>query len=241
MIDQVPMLLSGFALDFKGVTSGWMFPPTGDRDRLLEVQRRIAGLVELEDRFDEIRCIGGVDQAFPNDQIVSGAVALDYSDMTVLERVYSLESVDFPYVPGLLSFREGPSIVHAVEKLERRPDVLMVDGAGYNHPRHAGLATHVGVALDIPTVGVAKNVLVGEAREPTRVGEANELVYEDEVIGYLFLSKERTNPIVVAPGHGVSLESSLEIVRHCLRGYKLPEPTRLADKYVGDIRRDIVG
>ncbi|MDY6959511.1 MAG: endonuclease V, partial [Halobacteriota archaeon] len=134
-------------------------------DELLKIQEFIALKTLLKDDFEELKVIGGVDQAFLGDRIISGIVLLDYATMDKIEEVYAVMDVDFPYIPGLLSFREAPSIIEAFGKLKRVPDILMVDGCGINHPRFAGLATHVGVELDIPTIGVAKKILCGEYKK----------------------------------------------------------------------------
>ncbi|MDY6959451.1 MAG: endonuclease V, partial [Halobacteriota archaeon] len=155
-----------------------------------------------------------------------------------IEEVYTVMDVDFPYIPGLLSFREAPSIIEAFGKLKRVPDILMVDGCGLNHPRFAGLATHVGVELDIPTIGVAKKILCGEyKKKPEEVGEISEIIYKERIVGALLKSKKNCNPLIIAPGHKVSVTSAIKITCSCLRGYKLPEPTRQAHLYAGSIKR----
>jgi deoxyribonuclease V len=154
-----------------------------------------------------------------------------------VERVFSIEQVIFPYIPTFLSFREGPAIMSAFEKLKNRPDILIVDGAGINHPRRAGIATHVGVALDVPTIGITKNLLCGSGKEPVDTGEAAPLSFEGMQVGWLWRSSKRSRAIIVAPGHRVSLESSLSIVRSCLRGHKLPEPARLAHLYANEEKK----
>ncbi len=212
------------------------FPSDTSRDSLLAAQSLVAERAIIRDDFDALRLIAGVDQAFADDSIISGIVVMDYNSLEVVERVYCIEPVSFPYIPTFLSFREGPAIVSAFKKLKNPPDILMVDGAGINHPRGAGIATHVGVALDIPTIGITKKILCGMGDEPSQVGEANTLIYEDRTVGWLLKSSKRSRAIVVAPGHRVSLESSLSITKTCLRGHKLPEPIRLAHEYVNGLK-----
>ncbi len=211
-----------------------LFPSDYCRSILLAAQKLVADRAIIRDDFAPIRLIAGVDQAFAGDFILSGIVVLDYASLEVMERVYSVERVNFPYIPTFLSFREGPAIVSAFRKLKQRPDMLMVDGAGINHPRHAGIATHIGVALDVPTIGITKKILCGTGKEPDKIGEAAPLLYKGKKIGWLLKSSKRGRAIIVAPGHRVSLESSLSIVRLCLRGHKLPEPSRLAHLYVNE-------
>ncbi len=212
------------------------FPSDTSRNSLLAAQKRVADLVITEDDFGEIRFIAGVDQSFMDDKIISGIVVLEYDSLEVIERVHSIQPVNYPYVPTFLSFREGPAIVSAFEKLKTPPDILLIDGAGINHPRRAGIATHIGVALDVPTIGVTKKILCGEGKEPEQVGEANPLIYDGKNVGWLLKSGKRSRAIVIAPGHRVSLESSLSIVKACIRGHKLPEPVRLAHEYVNGLK-----
>jgi len=213
------------------------FPSTHDISRLLAVQGVVAGMAVSMDDFGKLRLIGGVDQAFVGDCVISGVVVLRCGSLEVVERVYAVQPVVFPYIPTFLGFREGPAIVSAYKRLESVPDVLLVDGAGLNHPRSAGLATHIGVVLDVPTIGITKKILCGLGEEPAGVGEANPLVHKGERVGWLLKSARRSRPIVVAPGHRVSLETSLRIVKGCLSGHKLPEPVRLAHLYVKELSR----
>lgn len=189
--------------------------------------------------------VAGVDQAFVGDRAVSAVVVLRGRE--VVERVYAVEPTDIPYVPGLLSFREGGAILSAFEALERKPDVVFVDGSGRIHYREAGLATHIGVTLDVPTIGVAKNLLCGRPRESldrTLPEGARVAIEADEgpVIGYAVQSRQYDsgnqyiNPLVVSPGHRVSAETAADLVLATAAGYKLPEPTRLADAYADSVK-----
>ncbi len=216
-----------------------VFPTDTSRGSLLAAQKLVAERAVVKDDFGELKLIGGVDQAFVEDKIISGIVVLEYESLEVVERVHSIQPMNYPYIPTFLSFREGPAIVSAFKKLKNPPNILMVDGAGINHPRRAGIATHIGVALDVPTIGITKKVLCGEGKEPVQVGEANPLIYEGKKVGWLLKSSKRSRTIVVAPGHRVSLESSLSIVKACLRGHKLPEPARLAHEYANSIKEGL--
>nr|QNO41503.1 endonuclease V [Methanosarcinales archaeon ANME-2c ERB4]QNO42026.1 endonuclease V [Methanosarcinales archaeon ANME-2c ERB4]QNO42676.1 endonuclease V [Methanosarcinales archaeon ANME-2c ERB4]QNO43379.1 endonuclease V [Methanosarcinales archaeon ANME-2c ERB4]QNO48219.1 endonuclease V [Methanosarcinales archaeon ANME-2c ERB4] len=214
-----------------------LFPATSDQRSLLDVQRAVAAHACVEDRFDEIRTIAGVDQAFFDDRVISGIVTLDYRTMEEKARAYAIVATEFLYIPTFLAFREGKAIVSAYRKLARKPELLMIGRCGINHPRSAGLATHIGVALDISTIGVSKNILCGISEQPVDAGEFHPLMYDGGQIGWVLKSKENCNPIIVAPGHRVSMKSSIEITRHCLRGYKLPEPTRQAHIYANLVKR----
>jgi deoxyribonuclease V len=218
-------------------------PSPEERWRLFSLQDEIAPRIVLEDRFSE-EVVAGVDQAFisredAREMVVSGAVAFD-SSLLPLSKSWAVLETTFPYLPGLLSFREGPAAVEAVKRLEARPTILFVDGCGINHPRKAGLASVIGVALDLPTIGVSKNVLCGTFDPPGRVGDASPLVYEGERVGYVLFSKKRCRPIVVAPGHRVSVESALDLAIRHLRDHKLPEPCFAAHQHVNNVKLQIM-
>jgi deoxyribonuclease V len=212
------------------------FPEDLSRESLLRVQRIVAEKAIIIDDFDEIRIIAAADQAFFEEKIISGIILLNFDTLDIIERSFSIQAVSFPYIPTFLSFREGPAIVNAFRKLKTRPDIILIDGAGINHPRHAGIATHIGVALDMPTIGITKKILCGKGDLPSQVGEGSPLVYNDKTVGWLLKSSKRSRPIAVAPGHRVSIESSLSIVKANLRGHKLPEPSRLAHEYVNSVK-----
>ena len=174
----------------------------------------------------------------------------------VVERVHAAVETEIPYIPGLLSFREGGAILAALAELEREPDLLVVDGSGRIHFREAGLATHVGLMLDVPAVGVAKSLLCGEPRESldrklpvgTRVGieaeEGVETVAPGTLIGYALQTRQYessnryVNPLYVSPGHRVSAATATDLVEATAAGYKLPEPTRLADSYADEVKAE---
>ncbi|MEL4304688.1 endonuclease V [Methanococcoides sp. LMO-2] len=217
----------------------WLEPNSHSPEFLRTIQSRIAASVSTEDEFGELETIAGSDCAFLGDRIICGVVLLEYDTMDVIEKTHVVQRINFPYIPTYLTFREGKPIVDALSELGKKPDLLMVDGCGINHPRKAGLATHIGVVMDMPTIGIAKNILCGEADRPD-VGEAKPLLYHGDQIGWLLKTNKRSNPIVVAPGHRISVDTCLEVTRKCLRGYKLPEPTRLAHMYVNEIKRDML-
>jgi len=191
--------------------------------------------------------VAGVDQAFVGDRAVSAVVVLRGRE--VVERVYAVEETEIPYVPGLLSFREGGAILAAFAELACEPDVVLVDGSGRIHYREAGLATHIGVTLDVPTVGVAKNLLCGEPQESLdrKLPEGARVAIEADaaVIGYAVQTRQydsdaqSINPLIVSPGHRVSAETAADLVLATAAGYKLPEPTRLADSYADAVKTEV--
>lgn len=188
-------------------------------------------LVLLPLDFSKTSLIAGVDVSYVNDQAL-GIVVVISKNFEVIEVVHERVKVTFPYIPGFLAFREAPVILKCFEKLKNTPDVVLFDGQGIAHPRRLGIASHVGILLDIPTIGVAKTILYGKCERPSVVGQATELRDKSgEVIGFCYLSKKNTKPIVISPGYKTNLESSLHIVKSLLNGFKLPEPVRLAHYY----------
>ncbi|WP_128223570.1 endonuclease V [Halobacteriaceae archaeon SHR40] len=202
------------------------------------------------DIFDSHALVAGVDQGFDGDDAISAIVVM--RDGHVVERVHASVPTQIPYIPGLLSFREGEAILAAFAKLETEPDVALFDGSGRIHFREAGLATHIGVTLDLPSVGVAKSLLCGRPTEslddPLPVGsrvpivaDGNVTAPDGTVIGYALQSRQYDsgnryiNPLYVSPGHRISAETAADLVEGCCAGYKLPEPTRLADSYAAEL------
>ena len=182
------------------------------------------------------RLIAGADVSVSKTQgMATGAVVvLEYPGFTVVEVKEIHGRLGFPYIPGLLSFRESPLVLAAYEELSVTPDLLLVDGQGVAHPRRFGLACHLGLLLDIPTIGCAKSRLCGRHEVPEiEPGSYTELVDGDETIGVALRTKLRTNPIYVSIGHKVDLDSAIHWVLECCRGYRLPEPTRLAHLAAG--------
>ncbi len=220
-------------------------------EELYRIQEEIASKAVIEDKLslEELKLVAGADQAFfyepKNDteekdrqeKIISAVVVLEYPSMKFIDYSYSVMLVDFPYIPGLLSFREAPAIINAFHALKTKPDLLIIDGCGINHPRFAGLATHVGVILNVATIGVAKNLLCGNGEVPCEEGESCMIKYSNREIGYYFKSKKGSNPLIVAPGHKISLETSLKLIKNCTHKHKLPEPTRIAHLYANKIKK----
>ncbi|HDS46007.1 MAG TPA: endonuclease V [Methanomicrobia archaeon] len=213
-------------------------------EELYGIQEEIAARALITDTFDPggISLIAGADQAFfldsaGEEKIISAIVLLDYPDLQVLECAYAVLPVEFPYIPGLLAFREAPALIAAFRKLATRPDLLVIDGGGINHPRFAGLATHVGVLLDIPTIGVTKKLLCGSGELPTVEGDARVIRYENREVGYYLTSKTGCRPIIVAPGHKIALQTALQLMKACIRKHKLPEPVRIAHRSANHVKR----
>lgn len=205
----------------------WDLSPAG----AIALQRDLAGRVRRDDDHVPWRTVAGVDVGVRCGVARAAVVVLCYPDLRQVGQAVAEAPVTFPYVPGLLSFREAPVVLQALAKLEVRPDVLLFDGQGYAHPRRMGIASHVGVLLDCPTVGCAKSRLCGSHVEPDVArGSQSRLMDGEEVIGVVLRTRSAVRPVYVSVGHRVSLESAVALVLGCGAGYRLPEPIRRAHR-----------
>lgn len=205
----------------------WQVSPA----QALDIQLRLASQVSRGNEVANPRFIAGVDISVNRARgIATGAtVVLNYPELRLVETKVVSGKVDFPYVPGLLSFREAPLTLAACERLTLTPDLILVDGQGIAHPRRMGLASHLGLFLDTPTIGCAKSRLCGSHKQPgDELGSYSEVVEGGETIGVALRTKLGTKPIYVSIGHKVDLETAIYWVLECCRGYRLPEPCRLA-------------
>jgi deoxyribonuclease V len=202
-------------------------------EEALELQQQMRGLVRQTNGFElgEIKTVAGIDAAYNGEEGRAAVAVFSFPKLELIEQATAVMQVDFPYVPGLLSFREGPVALAALGKLKVSPDLLLFDGQGYAHPRRFGLACHLGVYLNKPTIGCAKTRLIGTHAEPgAEPGDYTLLEAEGEVIGAVLRTRPQTNPIFISVGHKIDLLTALEFVTKCIRGYRLPEPTRIADQ-----------
>ncbi len=226
----------------------WDVTPAEARD----IQLKLRDAVEHKDRLPRLRLVAGADVALEiaepggwrsgRGRAFAGVVVYRFPEMEELERVSAHLPLRFPYVPGLLSFREIPVLLAAFERLRHAPDLIFCDGQGYAHPRRFGIACHLGLLLDRPTIGIAKSVLVGKYREPAAsAGKSSPLVDEKsgEVIGAALRTRKGAHPVFVSLGHRVSLKRAIELTIAVSDGYRLPRPTRDADRWVGMVRRGI--
>ncbi|MCB1054339.1 MAG: deoxyribonuclease V [Acidobacteria bacterium] len=199
----------------------------------VELQRRLAGEIETEDRLGSIRHVAGVDVGFEDrNTITRAAVAvLSYPDLELVDHAIARRPTSFPYVPGLLSFREIPAVLDALGEISQAPDVFLCDGQGLAHPRRFGIACHLGWWLDLPTIGVGKSRLVGDHDElGEERGATTPLLHRGETIGTLLRSRTGVKPLYVSPGHRVSHETAVRLTLACTPRYRLPETTRWAHK-----------
>lgn len=189
--------------------------------------------VITEDQLQQVNYVAGVDVGFQNNyQITQGAITiLKFPELNLVESAIAQIPTTLPYIPGFLSFREIPAILAALKKIKITPDLIFCDGQGYAHPRRFGLACHLGVILDLPTIGVAKNLLIGKHQElDLNKGSWQPLIDQEEIIGAVVRSRTKVKPIYVSIGHKISLATAIEYVFQCLTKYRLPETTRYADK-----------
>ena len=206
-----------------------------------EVQRSLRARVRIEPLdLQSVKYVVGVDASFGEDRVYASAVVLDFPGLRQIEGAVAEQPLTFPYIPGLLSFREAPAMLAALARLKTSPDVLIVDGHGVAHPRRFGIACHLGVLLDLPAIGCAKSILVGQLGPlGERVGSTANLAYGDEILGRAIRTRKNSNPVYVSVGHRVDLPSAARLVMACARGYRLPEPTRLAHNLVTEHRKSM--
>lgn len=206
----------------------WNIPAS----QAIGVQADLVRQLSLHNDFDNIGIIAGADVALdPKTGLGYAAVVLlSYPSLEPIEVAVSKHKIEFPYVPGLLSFREGPILTEAFERLDKEPDLIFFDGNGVAHPRGLGIASHMGLVFDKPTIGVAKSKLLGNCKIPGRKeGDSSDLIYKGKKVGYAVRSKTGTAPIFVSPGHKIDYETALRLTLTCVDGLRVPKPTRLAD------------
>lgn len=217
----------------------WEMTPLQARQTQLE----LAAMVSTQNEVRDVRLIAGVDISAPDTKGFARAavVVLSYPELKTEEAKFIEQRVTFPYIPGLLSFREAPLILAACDELDSDPDLILVDGQGIAHPRRLGLASHLGLLWDKPTIGCAKSRLCGEHQlVPQEAGSCAELVDKGEVVGAVLRTKGGVNPIYVSIGHKLDLQSAVAWVLRCCSGFRIPEPTRLAHLAAGKRPKAIV-
>lgn len=202
-------------------------------DEAKQIQTRLRKQLVFEDRLDQVHTIAGADVGFNREHSVARAalVALRFPDLQIVEKTTAELPTPYPYIPGLLSFREVPVLLKAMDKMETLPDVILCDSQGYAHPRRFGLACHLGILTDIPTLGVAKSKLIGEHKSlPPEKGASVPLIGQGERVGLVLRSRTDVSPLFVSVGHKVTLETAKSLVMQALTRYRLPETTRQADR-----------
>lgn len=216
----------------------------------IALQKSLRARVLLQPLPHDIKLVAGADISYNrfSDVVYAAIVVLRLPELSVVTTAGVVSTMKFPYIPGLLSFREAPSLLEAWEKLTVRPDVLVLDGHGLAHPRRIGIASHTGLLLDLPTIGCAKTLLTGKYQEPgPQAGNWSPLTDKGEMIGAVLRTKERVSPVFISPGHKADIPSAISLALACVRRagpsgqqkskYRIPEPTRLAHLLVNAMRR----
>jgi deoxyribonuclease V len=209
------------------------------------LQQQLRSQIRIEPLANSPRTIAGCDISFNKfeETVYAGIVVLDLDTLETIEETGVISTASFPYIPGLLSFREIPSLLEAWAKLTSEPDVVMFDGHGTAHPRRIGIASHAGLFLNRPTFGCGKSVLVGKFNEPlTQRGSWSPMLHYGDVVGAALRTKDKVNPVYVSPGHLIDLETAIDLTLRCNGGrrgfgYRIPEPTRRAHNLVNSLRR----
>ena len=208
----------------------------------ISLQKELAECVKHRKIGKKPKTIAGLDCAFSKDgkRIIAAVIVLRWGDFELIEAAHAIQDVTFPYIPGLLSFREAPVCIAAVEKLKTFPDVFMIDGQGIAHPRRLGLAAHLGLFFDKPTIGCAKSRLIGKFDGPLKnKGSFTSLKDGEEIIGSVVRTRTNVKPVYVSIGNKCLLEEAIEITLSCAIKYRIPEPTRLAHNYVSKLKSTI--
>ena len=213
-----------------------------DYSQARQLQLDFAGRIQLTSIKKMPKTIAGLDCAFSKDmkRICAAILVFTYPDLELIEMQNAVEKVTFPYIPGLLSFREAPVCIKAAEKLKNTPDLFLIDGQGIAHPRKMGLAAHLGLFFDKPTIGCAKSRLIGKYKEPGKEkGNYCPLTHNDETIGAVLRTRTNVKPLFISPGHKCSLDDAIEFTLACAIKYRLPEPTRQAHHTVTELKATI--
>lgn len=202
-------------------------------------QKELRDRLQLKPLEKPITTIAGADVSFNKFSpiIYAGIIVLSYPSMEEIERVTVISTVRFPYVPGLLAYREIPPLMEAWEKLKTKPDLLVCDGQGYAHPRRMGIASHFGIIENLPTIGCGKTKLVGAYEEPDNEALSQSVLTDkDETIGVVLRTKKNCRPVFISPGNLITIDQSVEIIKNCIGKYRIPEPTRRAHLLVNEVR-----
>jgi deoxyribonuclease V len=217
------------------ISHSWNLTPA----QAIALQKELREKINICPLKKDVSLIGGADISFnkASETVYAGIVVLSYPSLQVHAHSLVVSSTTFPYIPGLLSFRELPALLEALEQLDQKPDVLMVDGQGIAHPRRLGIATHFGLVADVPTLGCAKKVLIGKYKEPDiNKGSNSSLMDGNEQIGILLRTKNNVKPVIISPGNLMDFEDAKNLAIHCTGRYRLPEPTRHTHLLVNRLR-----
>lgn len=205
-----------------------------------KLQQRLRLKVRIAPVKKAYRYVAGIDAAFLENTVIGAAALFTFPDLKLVEEAHAVTGIPFPYIPGLLSFREGPALIKALRRLRRKPHLLLCDGQGIAHPLGFGIASHIGVLLNIPSIGCAKSRLVGEYREPgIKKGSRSALRYSGKIVGTVLRTRDAVRPVFVSPGHLTDIPVAASIVLTCCTRYRLPDPLRHADRISKQLRQDL--
>ena len=205
----------------------------------IALQKKLAPKIKFTPVRKLPKLVAGLDCAFSKDgkKIIAAVVVLQLPELKVIETRYAVRKLRFPYIPGLLSFREAPACLSAVKKLKNTPDAFLIDGQGFAHPRRFGIASHLGLFLNKPTIGCAKSLLIGKFENPaSQKGSFTPLKDKNETIGVVLRTATNVKPIFISVGNNCRLKDAIKIVLACSAGFRIPEPTRLADHLVSKLK-----
>lgn len=205
-----------------------------DLEKLKKEQIKLAKKILLKDSFEKITTIAGLDQAYVDKRVISAIVVCDAETLEVIEKKYTLSNLKFPYIAGFLNYRLSPSIIETFNGLENKPDLLIVNGSGILHPRRLGLASHVGLLLDLPTIGITKSPLMGEIK-------GGKVYVKKKILGKMLAVKKHSKPICISPGHKISMRTAYKIIKASIKGHhKMPKPLVFAHKHANSMRKVLV-
>jgi deoxyribonuclease V len=199
--------------------------------KAIQIQEHLKDRIILKKTFSQAKTIGAGDVAYSKnkDQLFGAVVVLSFPEMRVLDIATAFGNIPFPYIPGLLGFREGPILIKTFQKLKIRPDVMIFEGQGIAHPRGFGLASHIGLWLDMPSIGCAKSALLAEFTSPEPLKGSFELIRRgSQEVCAVLRTKDKVKPLFVSPGHRIDLPTSIRIILECCQGFRIPEPLRRA-------------
>ena len=205
-----------------------------------KIQHEIKEKIKIIPLKKKLVFVAGVDAAFSRNNVIATACVYKYPELSLFEQTYALTKILFPYIPGFLSFREGPALLKAINSLSIRPDLILFDGQGIAHPKGTGIASHIGVLLNIPSIGCAKSRLVGEYEEPrNRKGGYSSLRFKGKTVGVVLRTRDNVKPLFVSPGHLINLKGAIDVVLQCISKYRIPEPLRCADNLSKKLKREL--
>jgi deoxyribonuclease V len=208
----------------------------------VQIQRQIREKIIPYGKVTSVRLVAGADVAYDkkSNTTYAGVVVLRMPDLTIVETSIAACPTSFPYIPGLLSFREAPALLQALKKVQSDPDILFIDGHGVSHPRSVGIASHIGLLIDRPVIGCAKSLLIGDYQDPDLPRGSKSYLFNknSDIIGAVVRTREKIKPVFVSIGHRIDIDEAIRLTLCCGKGYRIPEPTRQADLLVEKVKRE---